>query len=356
MTNEPLALDKNMTVGDVRILAAGGQSAVMTPFDQHALRAVDLLEMPDELPFLEAYDTAAHALAGPLSAYVLETVVRNLSDLQPSYNVAFAAMLGIMKAQNKTGFFAKLRETNAARAYIGFLNQFYQRTRGGFPADPEVMNVDLTGLIFLLGTRATQHLHAQGVPLDPKRVALCAKFVPTPPWKGSEQSEPTDPIIVAEPAITQPPKAMENETSEPETTVGPWGIATNFSRAGFVYVVSTVHRKEFGGFYQTIILKHSSADWRAGHLANRQTVYRIEVMSQLQSVQEHIDTVRMALSKSEDAWHGTKAYQDDVMNADGRRNECPQEMPWKDKSIRDIVLAADIIYKPGLFARLLSGK
>ena len=67
-------------------------------------------------------------------------------------------------------------------------------------------------------------------------------------------------------------------------------------------------------------------------------------MSQLRSVQEHIDTVKMALSKKEDAWEGTKTYQDDVINAHGRRNYCPQEMSWTHKRIRDIVSAADINY------------
>ena len=137
---------------------------------------------------------------------------------------------------------------------------------------------------------------------------------------------------------------LGGRTSGIITALAPTGLSTRFSRAGFVYVVSTAHVKDFGGFYQTAILKYSSTDWEAGHLANRQFVYRIEVMSQLRSVQEHIDTVKMALSKKEDAWEGTKAYQDDVIKAHGRRNYCPQEMSWTDKRIRDIVSAADINY------------
>jgi hypothetical protein len=186
MTNKPLALDENMTVGDVRILAAGGQLVVMTPFDQHALRAVDLLEVPDDLPFLKAYGTVARALAGrPLSAYVLETVVRGLPDLRPSYNAAFEAMAEMIKAQ---------RKPYANRACIEFLHQLYQRIRGGFAADPEVVTSDMTTVVFLLATRATQHLHAQGVPLDPETVATCADFVPVPPWKdtGMRQSMPSN--------------------------------------------------------------------------------------------------------------------------------------------------------------------
>ena len=137
---------------------------------------------------------------------------------------------------------------------------------------------------------------------------------------------------------------LGGRTSGIITALAPTGLSTRFSRAGFVYVVSTAHVKDFGGFYQTAILKYSSTNWEAGHLANRQFVYRIEVMSQLRSVQEHIDTVKMALSKKEDAWEGTKTYQDDVINAHGRRNYCPQEMSWTDKRIRDIVSAADINY------------
>ena len=50
-------------------------------------------------------------------------------------------------------------------------------------------------------------------------------------------------------------------------------------------------------------------------------------MSQLQAVQEHIDTVRMALSKDEDAWDGTKVYQDNEMNAllEGRRQDSARD-------------------------------
>jgi hypothetical protein len=134
------------------------------------------------------------------------------------------------------------------------------------------------------------------------------------------------------------------------------GLATSFSRGGFVYLVSTIYRKEVGGFYQTSILKHSLSGWKAGPpFAEQQMVYRIEVLSQLQSAQEHIDTVQMALSKDEDAWQGTKVYQDDVMNAvssSGHGMDHPQEMSWTDKRIRNVIAAAGINYKPGLFRRL----
>jgi hypothetical protein len=84
-----------------------------------------------------------------------------------------------------------------------------------------------------------------------------------------------------------------------------------------------------------MILKCSSIDWQAGDFAKQQVIYRIEVMSQLRSVREHVDTVRMALSKNENAWEGTKVYQDEVMmNAQhGRRSDRPQEMRWTDKKI-----------------------
>jgi hypothetical protein len=145
---------------------------------------------------------------------------------------------------------------------------------------------------------------------------------------------------------------------ELKTTVGSTGLTTSFSKAGFVYAVSTVYRNDLGGLYQTGILKYSSTDWAAGpHRAKQQMVYRIEVMSQLQSAQEHVDTVRMALSKAEDDWEGTKDYQDEAMNASSisnRGNARPQEMSWCDKRIRNVVTAAGINYKPGLFARLLS--
>jgi hypothetical protein len=134
------------------------------------------------------------------------------------------------------------------------------------------------------------------------------------------------------------------------------GLSTSFSKAGFVYVVSTIHRKELGGFYQTSVLKYSSADWEAGpHQAKQQMVYRIEVLSQLQSAQEHVDTVRMALSKDESAWEGTKVYQDEVMNtlsSSGRRNDRPQEMSWTDRRISNVISDANINYKSGLFGRL----
>jgi hypothetical protein len=148
--------------------------------------------------------------------------------------------------------------------------------------------------------------------------------------------------ILAQDELKSPQRATNLKT-----TVLFTGLATSFFRDGLFYVVSTLHRKELGGFYQTSVLKYSSSGGKG-------MVYRIEVMSQLQSAQEHVDTVRMALSEDEHDWEGTKAYQDEVMNASSssdRRNDRPQEMSWTDKRIRDVVAAADINYKPGLFAR-----
>src|SRR5258708_40057949 len=143
-----------------------------------------------------------------------------------------------------------------------------------------------------------------------------------------------------------------------KTTVLSTGLSTSFPKGDFAYVVSTIHRKELGGFYQTSILKYPVSSWEAGpHHAEPQMVYRIEVLSQLQSAQEHVDTVRMALSEDEDDWLGTKVYQDDVMNvlsSSDHQNDRPQEMSWTAKRIRNVLTAADISYQPGMFARLFS--
>src|SRR5258708_27067725 len=143
-----------------------------------------------------------------------------------------------------------------------------------------------------------------------------------------------------------------------KTTARYTGLATSFSKGAFVYLVSTIHRKELGGFYQTSVLKYRLSDWEAGpHRAEQQMVYRIEIMSQLQSAQEHVDTVKMALSEDEDDWEGTKVYQDDVVNvlsSSDHQNDRPQEMSWTAKRIRNVLTAADISYQPGMFARLFS--
>jgi hypothetical protein len=148
--------------------------------------------------------------------------------------------------------------------------------------------------------------------------------------------------------MTAPPALRNDDCSLQKTTVLFTGLATSFSKGEFAYVVSTIHRKEFGGFYQTSILKYPGG----------QMVYRVEVSSQLQSAQEHIDAVRMALSKPEGAWLGTKDYQDELMNkllsnADSR-TERPKEMSWRDENITALIAAANINYKPGLLSRLLS--
>jgi len=75
-----------------------------------------------------------------------------------------------------------------------------------------------------------------------------------------------------------------------------------------------------------------------------QMVYRIEVKSQLGAAEEHIDTVRMALSKPESDWCGTKDYQDNLMNELcaglnlGLDRPPKQEMSWTDNgTVADVV-------------------
>jgi hypothetical protein len=53
-----------------------------------------------------------------------------------------------------------------------------------------------------------------------------------------------------------------------KTTVLFTGLATSFSKGDFAYLISTVHRKERGGFYQTSIVKY--------HGAEQYMVYRID--------------------------------------------------------------------------------
>jgi hypothetical protein len=139
-----------------------------------------------------------------------------------------------------------------------------------------------------------------------------------------------------------------------KTTVMFTGLATSFLNDAFVYVVSTIYRKDLGGLYQTSILKYQSP--RSGFRPD--VVYRIEVASQLKSVREHIDTVRMALTNPENTWEGTKDYQDDLMNefsSESNRQERPREMSWTDKRIKMLIMAANINYEPGFFSRLFSG-
>jgi hypothetical protein len=139
-----------------------------------------------------------------------------------------------------------------------------------------------------------------------------------------------------------------------KTTVMFTGLATSFSHDAFVYVVSTMYRRELGGLYQTSILKYQSP--RSGFQPDAgQMVYRIEVASQLKSAQEHIDTVRMALTNPENTWEGTKDYQDDLMNEFSGEDYGPAlEMSWTDKRIKALILAANINYEPGFFSRLFS--
>jgi len=92
------------------------------------------------------------------------------------------------------------------------------------------------------------------------------------------------------------PRPARPPHGDMKTTVLFTGLATSLSKDGVTYTISTIHRKEFGGLYQTSILRHPEG----------RIVYRIEVGSQLQSAQEHIDAVRIALSKPESAWLGTK--------------------------------------------------
>jgi len=147
------------------------------------------------------------------------------------------------------------------------------------------------------------------------------------------------------------------------TTISSTGLATSLFTDDFVYLISTLYKRKLGGFYQTTIVKYPRTDWQQGrNWAQQQIVYRIEVLSQLQSVQEHIDTVKMVLSKDEADWPGTKDYQDDAakaLSARGqpgwptlpRKERRPQEMSWTDEGIRDMFLAGEINYKPGFFTR-----
>ena len=135
-------------------------------------------------------------------------------------------------------------------------------------------------------------------------------------------------------------------------------VAVSFLMNAVVYVVSTIYRKEIGGLYQTSILKYqpprSPSPRDAGEM-----VYRIEVASQLKSVQEHIDTVRMALTNPESTWQGTKDYQDDLMNefsGESYGRTRPLEMSWTDKGIKSLIMAANINYEPGFFSRIFSGR
>jgi hypothetical protein len=142
-----------------------------------------------------------------------------------------------------------------------------------------------------------------------------------------------------------------------KTTVMFTGLATSFLNDAFFYVVSTIYRNDLGGLYQTSILKYQSP--RSGFRPDAgEMVYRIEVASQLKSVREHIDTIRMALTNPENTWERTKDYQDDLMNEfsiESNRQERPREMSWTDKRIKMLVMAANINYEPGFFGRLFSG-
>jgi hypothetical protein len=138
-----------------------------------------------------------------------------------------------------------------------------------------------------------------------------------------------------------------------KTTVMFTGLATSLLSDAFVYTVSTIYRKDLGGLYQTSIFKHQSPRSGAGEM-----VYRIEVASQLKSVREHIDTVRMALTNPEYAWEGTKDYQNELMNkfsGESYGQTRPLEMSWTDKRIKMLIMAANINYEPGFISRLFSG-
>jgi len=141
------------------------------------------------------------------------------------------------------------------------------------------------------------------------------------------------------------------------TTVTVTGLATSFLNDEASYIVSTVYRKELGGLYQTSIFKYRSPGSFQPEAV--EMVYRIENASQLLSVGEHVDAVRMALTNPESDWERTKDYQDDLMNGFPGESSCrprPQEMPWTDKRITSRIIAANINYKPGFFSRLFSGR
>lgn len=129
-----------------------------------------------------------------------------------------------------------------------------------------------------------------------------------------------------------------------KTTVFGTGLGTSFEKDGITYLVSTVYRPEFGGYFQTMILRYPGRD----------VAYRIEVESQQQAVTEHLDAVAMAITKPPTSWAGTKPYQDDVMEkkSNGTGTAATQEVPWTAPEIKQRIKAANIGYKEGLLAKL----
>jgi hypothetical protein len=203
-----------------------------------------------------------------------------------------------------------------------------------------------------LAKRAAQE--AMRPELNALRRELLSEF----PATASDRSAPkislqTEPV----PACVSESGSGVEKRIDLKTTVMFTGLATSFLNDAFVYVVSTVYRKDLGGLYQTSIFKHQSP--KSGFPPDvGQMIYRIEVAPQLKSVREHIDTVRMALTSPQNTWEGAKDYQDDLMNdfsGEGCGREQPMEMSWTDKRIKTIIMTADINYQPGFFSRLLSG-
>lgn len=129
-----------------------------------------------------------------------------------------------------------------------------------------------------------------------------------------------------------------------KTTVWGSGLGTSFERDGISYLVSTIYRTEFGGYFQTMILRYPDRD----------VVYRIEVESQQEAVTEHIDAVAMAIAKVPSSWAGTKPYQDEVMEkkSNGTSASAAQEMPWTAPNIKQRIRAANIGYKEGILSKL----
>lgn len=129
-----------------------------------------------------------------------------------------------------------------------------------------------------------------------------------------------------------------------KTTVFGSGLGTSFEKDGINYLISTIYRTEFGGYFQTMILRYPGRD----------VVYRIEVESQQEAVAEHLDAVAMTRDKAPSSWAGTKPYQDQVMEKKSKGIGAPavQEMPWTAPDIKQRIRAANIGYKENFLSKL----
>jgi hypothetical protein len=192
--------------------------------------------------------------------------------------------------------------------------------------------------------------------MRPELNALRQEVVSEPPAAAGKRSGPK--ISVQQhpaPARVSECAPIVGNSFDLRTTVKLTGLATSFFIGPVPYMVSTIYRNDIGGLYQTSILKYPSPAlaFRPG---SAEMVYRIEIASQLNSVREHIDTVKMALAKPENTWEGTKDYQDNLMNTlsiESHETRLP-EMSWTDKRIKTLIMAANINYELGFLSRLFS--